>query len=82
MATERMAVQQTAPARATAEQRTATGGAALRQKVTDAITEATFAELAETGYARLSMEAVARRAGVGKAALTDAGRPSRRCSPT
>jgi AcrR family transcriptional regulator len=48
---------------------TATGGAALRQKVTDAITEATFAELAETGYARMSMEAIARRAGVGKAAL-------------
>jgi AcrR family transcriptional regulator len=53
----------------TAAERTATGGAALRQKVTDAITEATFAELAETGYARMSMEAIARRAGVGKAAL-------------
>lgn len=52
-----------------ATERTATGGAALRQQVTDAITEATFAELAETGYARLSMEAIARRAGVGKAAL-------------
>ena len=50
-------------------ERPGTGGAALRQKVTDAITEATFAELAETGYARMSMEAVARRAGVGKAAL-------------
>ena len=37
--------------------------------MTDAITEATFAELAESGYARLSMEAIARRAGVGKAAL-------------
>jgi AcrR family transcriptional regulator len=37
--------------------------------VTDAITEATFTELAEAGYARMSMEAVARRAGVGKAAL-------------
>ena len=53
---------------ATAE-RTATGGAALRQGVTDAITEATFAELAESGYARMSMESIARRAGVGKAAL-------------
>jgi AcrR family transcriptional regulator len=52
-----------------ATERTATGGAALRQQVTDAITEATFAELAETGYARMSMEAIARRAGVGKAAL-------------
>ena len=37
--------------------------------MTDAITEATFTELAESGYARMSMEAVARRAGVGKAAL-------------
>ena len=52
-----------------ATERTATGGAALRQRVTDAITEASFAELAESGYARMSMEAVARRAGVGKAAL-------------
>ena len=62
MATERTAAER-------APERTATGGATLRQKVTDAITEAIFAELAETGYARLSMEAVARRAGVGKAAL-------------
>ncbi|MFG3590557.1 TetR/AcrR family transcriptional regulator [Streptomyces sp. NPDC047990] len=49
--------------------RVATGGAVLRERVTEAIAEAAFAELAETGYARLSMEAVARRAGVGKAAL-------------
>ena len=49
--------------------RPVTGGAVLRQQVTDAITEAAFAELAETGYARTSMDAVARRAGVGKAAL-------------
>jgi AcrR family transcriptional regulator len=53
----------------TSAERPATGGAALRQKVTDAITEAIFAELAESGYARMSMEAIARRAGVGKAAL-------------
>lgn len=45
------------------------GGAGLRQGVTDAIVAATFTELAETGYARMSMDAVARRAGVGKAAL-------------
>jgi AcrR family transcriptional regulator len=51
------------------ESRPATGGAVLRQRVTDAITEAAFTELAEAGYARMSMEAVARRAGVGKAAL-------------
>lgn len=49
--------------------RAATGGAVLRQRVTEAITEAAFAELAEAGYARMSMESVARRAGVGKAAL-------------
>ncbi len=49
--------------------RPATGGAALRQRVTEAITEAVFAELAEAGYARMSMESVARRAEVGKAAL-------------
>ncbi|GHF70243.1 AcrR family transcriptional regulator [Amycolatopsis bartoniae] len=52
-----------------ATKREASGGAVLRQQVTEAITEAAFAELAETGYARTSMEAVARRAGVGKAAL-------------
>ncbi|MGW3960926.1 TetR/AcrR family transcriptional regulator [Amycolatopsis sp. NPDC005003] len=49
--------------------RPASGGAVLRKQVTDAITEAAFAEVAETGYARTSMDAVARRAGVGKAAL-------------
>ncbi|MFI5589536.1 TetR/AcrR family transcriptional regulator [Amycolatopsis sp. NPDC051758] len=49
--------------------RPVTGGAVLRQQVTDAITEAALAEVAEAGYARTSMDAVARRAGVGKAAL-------------
>ncbi|MFI6495263.1 TetR/AcrR family transcriptional regulator [Streptomyces sp. NPDC050564] len=49
--------------------RPATGGAVLRQRVTEAITEAAFTELAEAGFARMSMESVARRAGVGKAAL-------------
>ncbi|HEX3780108.1 MAG TPA: TetR/AcrR family transcriptional regulator [Pseudonocardiaceae bacterium] len=52
-----------------AGEKPATGGAALRPGVTEAIVAATFAELAETGYARTSMEAIARRAGVGKAAL-------------
>ncbi len=46
-----------------------TGAAVLQQNVTSAITAAAFGELAETGYARMSMDAVARRAGVGKAAL-------------
>ena len=45
------------------------GAAVLQQNVTAAITAAAFAELAENGYARMSMEAVARRAGAGKAAL-------------
>ncbi len=45
------------------------GAAVLQENVTSAIAAAAFAELAETGYARMSMEAVARRAGVGKAAL-------------
>jgi AcrR family transcriptional regulator len=49
--------------------RTPTGAAVLQPKVTDAITEAVFAELAENGYGRLAMEAVAKRAGVGKSAL-------------
>jgi len=45
------------------------GAAVLQEDVTTAITAAAFEELAETGYARMSMDAVARRAGVGKAAL-------------
>jgi AcrR family transcriptional regulator len=69
MAIERTAVEQRTATGSVSAERPATGGAALRQKVTDAITEATFAELAETGYARMSMEGIARRAGVGKAAL-------------
>ncbi|MEU8718654.1 TetR/AcrR family transcriptional regulator [Streptomyces sp. NPDC048663] len=55
----------------TTENRTrpANGGGVLRKKVTDAIIEAALAEVAKTGYARTSMDAVARRAGVGKATL-------------
>jgi AcrR family transcriptional regulator len=49
--------------------RTPTGAAILQPKITSAIIEAVLDELAEHGYARLSMEAVARRAGVGKSAL-------------
>ena len=49
--------------------RTPTGAAVLQPDVTQAITEAVLDELAETGYGKLSMEAVARRAGVGKSAL-------------
>jgi AcrR family transcriptional regulator len=51
------------------QKRTPTGAAVLRPGVTEAISEAVLDELAETGYGKLSMEAVARRAGVGKSAL-------------
>ncbi len=50
--------------------RRALGGAALMQpSVTDALTRALFEEWARVGYGALSLEAVAKRAGVGKAAL-------------
>ncbi|WP_371650100.1 MULTISPECIES: TetR/AcrR family transcriptional regulator [unclassified Streptomyces] len=45
------------------------GAGVLRESVTETIRRAMFEELAESGYARMSMEAVTRRAGVGKAAL-------------
>lgn len=41
----------------------------LQPHVTEAITSAFFTELAEHGYGRLSLEAVAKRAGVGRGAL-------------
>ena len=49
--------------------RTPTGAAVLQPEVTKAIADAVMWELAEHGYGRLSMEAVAKRAGVGKSAL-------------
>jgi AcrR family transcriptional regulator len=49
--------------------RAATGAAVLQTRVTEAITEAVLREWTDKGYARISMEAVARRAGVGKSAL-------------
>src|SRR4051794_36297798 len=54
------------PARLRPMPRTPTGAAVLQPEVTQAITEAAMWELAEQGYGRLSMEAVAKRAGVGK----------------
>jgi AcrR family transcriptional regulator len=45
------------------------GAAVLRADVTEAIRAAVFAELAAVGYGRMSMEGIARRAGVGKAAV-------------
>ncbi|SNS20387.1 transcriptional regulator, TetR family [Actinoplanes regularis] len=41
----------------------------LRNDITVAIRNAVMSELAEVGYGRLSIEAVARRAGVGKTAI-------------
>ncbi|HEX8627416.1 MAG TPA: TetR/AcrR family transcriptional regulator [Catenuloplanes sp.] len=51
------------------ERRPPAGAAVLREDVTRAIRDATVAELAAGGYGRLSIEAVARRAGVGKTAV-------------
>jgi AcrR family transcriptional regulator len=45
------------------------GAAVLREDVTEAIRSAVFAELAAVGYGRMSIEGVARRAGVGKTAV-------------
>ncbi|MET3427602.1 AcrR family transcriptional regulator [Actinoplanes tereljensis] len=45
------------------------GAAVLRGDITKAIRDAVMTELAEVGYGRLSIEAVARRAGVGKTAI-------------
>jgi AcrR family transcriptional regulator len=45
------------------------GAAVLREDITTAIRRAVLQELAAVGYGRLSIEAVARRAGVGKTAV-------------
>ncbi|MFC7916732.1 TetR/AcrR family transcriptional regulator [Streptomyces sp. NPDC057386] len=45
------------------------GAAVLREDVTKAIRAAVFEELAAVGYARMSIEGIARRAGVGKTAV-------------
>lgn len=57
------------PDAAPARRRPATGAAVFQPKVTAAISEAVLGELTDKGYGGLSMEAVARRAGVGKSAL-------------
>ncbi|MFF8971640.1 TetR/AcrR family transcriptional regulator [Streptomyces sp. NPDC014995] len=49
--------------------RTPAGAAVLREDVTEAIRAAVFEELATVGYARMSIEGIARRAGVGKTAV-------------
>ncbi|MEJ3748158.1 TetR/AcrR family transcriptional regulator [Actinomycetes bacterium KLBMP 9797] len=52
-----------------ANKRPPAGAAVLREEVTSAIRQAVMQELAAVGYGRLSIEAVARRAGVGKTAI-------------
>lgn len=49
--------------------RAPTGAAVFKTEVTDAITTAAIDTLVEVGFAKLSMESVARRAGVGKSAV-------------
>jgi AcrR family transcriptional regulator len=53
----------------TEERRQPAGAAVLRGEITTAIRHAVAHELATVGYGRLSIEAVARRAGVGKTAV-------------
>lgn len=52
-----------------AVRRPVSGAAVMRADVTDALTRAFFQEWARAGYSGLSLERVARSAGVGKAAL-------------
>jgi AcrR family transcriptional regulator len=52
-----------------ASQRRTSGGPVLQDDVTAAIEAAFFDELGRVGYGRLSIDAVAKRAGVGKAAV-------------
>lgn len=59
-----------AAAAATAPARRAPAGAAvLREDVTEAIRSAVLEELAAVGFSRMSIEGIARRAGVGKTAV-------------
>lgn len=53
----------------TEKRRAPAGAAVLRDDITTAIRLAVMQELAEVGYGRLSIEAVARRAGVSKTAI-------------
>ncbi|MEU6813020.1 TetR/AcrR family transcriptional regulator [Streptomyces sp. NPDC046831] len=55
--------------RARPRRRAPAGAAVLREDVTEAIRAAVFEELAAVGYARMSIEGIARRAGVGKTAV-------------
>lgn len=59
----------TPPRENTNATRRTSGGPVLRDDVTEAIRLAFFQEMAEVGYGKLSLDAVARRAGAGKAAI-------------
>src|SRR3954466_6727952 len=52
-----------------AGRRAPAGAAGLREDKTEAIRAAVFEELAAVGFARMSIEGIARRAGVGKTAV-------------
>ena len=52
-----------------AARRAPAGAAVLREDMTEAIRAAVFEELAAVGFARMSIEGIARRAGVGKTAV-------------
>lgn len=52
-----------------AARRVPAGAAVLREDKTEAIRAAVFEELAAVGFARMSIEGIARRAGVGKTAV-------------
>jgi len=69
MRTERSTATQQSSEKSSETKRAPAGAAVLRDDVTEAIRVAVFEELAATGYGRLSIEAVARRAGVGKTAV-------------
>ncbi|GAA0281501.1 TetR/AcrR family transcriptional regulator [Streptomyces polychromogenes] len=68
MTNEPAAAPASTPAPAPAR-RAPAGAAVLREDVTEAIRAAVLAELAEAGFARMSIEGIARRAGVGKTAV-------------
>ncbi|TDC40251.1 TetR/AcrR family transcriptional regulator [Micromonospora sp. 15K316] len=53
----------------TEKRRAPAGAAVLRDDITSAIRRAVMRELAQVGYGRLSIEAIARRAGVSKTAI-------------
>ncbi|RSO07414.1 TetR family transcriptional regulator [Streptomyces sp. WAC 06725] len=55
--------------RVTGGRRAPAGAAVLREEKTEAIRAAVFEELAAVGFARMSIEGIAKRAGVGKTAV-------------